>query len=1068
MDYLKDLGITALWLLPFYPSPLRDDGYDISNYYDIHPNYGTLSDFKVFLREAHHRGLRVITELVMNHTSDQHPWFQRARRAKPGSRWHNFYVWSDSPEKYKDTRIIFKDVEVSNWTWDEVAQSHYWHRFFSHQPDLNYDNPEVFEEMIKVLDFWLELGVDGVRLDAVPYLYEREGTSCENLPETHTALRRLRAYVDEHYADRMLLAEANQWPEDAVTYFGQGRGDECHMAFHFPLMPRLFMALRMEDSTPIVDILQQTPPIPETAQWALFLRNHDELTLEMVTDEERDYMYRMYAHVHQARLNLGIRRRLAPLLGNDRNRIELLNALLFSLPGTPVLYYGDEIGMGENIYLGDRNGVRTPMQWSSDRNAGFSRCNPQALYLPIIYDPAYHYEVINVEGQLANPHSLLWWMRRLLALRKKWRALGEGKCEFLQSENRKILSYILRDQKETLLVVANLSRFAQAVELELSGFKDRVPIELFGRTEFPIIGEKPYLLTLGPHAFYWFSLEPRFAPSELSQETPAPAGLRVSEDWQQVLVGRQRVELEGILVRYLPQQRWFGGKSRTIKQLSLREVVPLYEERRTVGLMIGLQVEYVQGDPEVYSLPLSFASGEEADRLRNEMPRLVIAELAVEQGPSGVLHDALGSPTFCEAMLEMIAGRRRSRGEHGELQAGKTPAFRRAVGTGPLPPGTISKAEQSNSSVYYGDRVSLKLFRRLERGINPDLEIGRFLTERGFAHTPALVGALEYCPGTPECISVAVAHAFIPNANDGWQVTLDTLSRYYERVGTLSAKGELPTAIPENLLQLSSHEPSPAVADVVGTSLAFAGLLGERTAELHLCLASEPEGPVFAPEPFTPHYLRGLFQSLRNLAVQNFRLLRKQMKQVTPDTVPMAERVLALENELINRYRPIYQERISGRRIRVHGDYHLGQVLWTGRDFVILDFEGEPAVPLGERRIKRSPLQDVAGMIRSFHYVANAALSQHVERGSLPPENRGAFEAWAQFWNQVVGSTFLRAYLKKMGDSPVLPATRQELQVVLEAYLLNKAVYELGYELNHRPTWLKIPLQGILQLMGKT
>jgi maltose alpha-D-glucosyltransferase / alpha-amylase len=438
LDYLKDLGVTALWLLPFYPSPLRDDGYDIADYYQVHPAYGTLADFKVFLREAHRRGLRVINELVMNHTSDRHPWFQRARRAKPGSRWRNFYVWSDTPDKYRETRIIFKDVEVSNWSWDHVANAYYWHRFFAHQPDLNYDNPEVFEEMLKVLDFWLDLGVDGVRLDAVPYLYEREGTSCENLPETHAALKKLREHVDKKYGDRMLLGEANQWPEDAVAYFGQGTGDECHMTFHFPLMPRLFMAVRMEDRMPIVDILEQTPAIPQTAQWALFLRNHDELTLEMVTDEERDYMYRTYAHVHQARLNLGIRRRLAPLLGNDRKRIELLNALLFSLPGTPVLYYGDEIGMGENIFLGDRNGVRTPMQWSSDKNAGFSRANPQALYLPIIYDPEYHYEAVNVEGELGNPHSLLWWMRRLLALRKRWRALGEGRCEFLQPENRKI------------------------------------------------------------------------------------------------------------------------------------------------------------------------------------------------------------------------------------------------------------------------------------------------------------------------------------------------------------------------------------------------------------------------------------------------------------------------------------------------------------------------------------------------------------------------------------------------------------------------------------------------------
>src|SRR5664279_4954500 len=416
LDYLKELGVTAIWLLPFYPSPLKDDGYDIADYCEVHPQYGTLKDFQGFLVEAHRRGLRVITELVLNHTSDQHQWFQRARLAPADSRWRRFYTWSSTPDKYKEARIIFKDVETSNWAWDSVAGAYYWHRFFSHQPDLNYENPEVHQAIIRVVDFWFDLGVDGLRLDAVPYLYKQGGTNCENLPPTHAFLKRLRAHVDQKYEDRMLLAEANQWPEDAVAYFGQGRGDECHMAYHFPLMPRLFMAVRMEDRTPIVDILEQTPPIPATSQWALFLRNHDELTLEMVTDEEREYMYRMYAHDRTMRINLGIRRRLAPLLENDRSKIELMNALLFSLPGTPVVYYGDEIGMGDNIYLGDRNGVRTPMQWSADRNAGFSKANPQKLYLPVIIDPEYHYETVNVEAQQSNPSSLLWWMKRPNAL----------------------------------------------------------------------------------------------------------------------------------------------------------------------------------------------------------------------------------------------------------------------------------------------------------------------------------------------------------------------------------------------------------------------------------------------------------------------------------------------------------------------------------------------------------------------------------------------------------------------------------------------------------------------------
>ncbi|HUU65329.1 MAG TPA: maltose alpha-D-glucosyltransferase, partial [Dehalococcoidales bacterium] len=505
LDYLEDLGVTALWLLPFYPSPLKDDGYDISDYTGIQPSYGNMHDFKAFVDESHQRGLRVIIEVVVNHTSDQHPWFQRARRAAEGSRWRDFYVWSNTPEKYQDARIIFKDSEYSNWTWDHVAKAYYWHRFYSHQPDLNYDNPAVRRAILRVIDFWLRLGVDGLRVDAVPYLYERDGTNCENLPETHVFLQELRKHVDGKFVNRMLLAEANQWPEDAVAYLGDG--DEFHMAFHFPLMPRMFMAIRMEDRFPLIDILQETPAIPEACQWAIFLRNHDELTLEMVTDEERDYMYRMYASDPAARLNLGIRRRLAPLLNNDRKKIELMNGLLFSLPGTPVIYYGDEIGMGDNFYLGDRNGVRTPMQWSPDRNAGFSHANPQKLYLPPIIDPEYNYESINVENQQNNPDSLLWWMKRMIALRKRFRAFGRGSLEFLQPKNRRILAFLRRYQDEAILVVANLSRAAQQTQLDLAEFQGRVPVELFGRAEFAPISDGQYYFTLGPHAFYWFSLE---------------------------------------------------------------------------------------------------------------------------------------------------------------------------------------------------------------------------------------------------------------------------------------------------------------------------------------------------------------------------------------------------------------------------------------------------------------------------------------------------------------------------------------------------------------------------------
>ncbi|MCL5096616.1 MAG: maltose alpha-D-glucosyltransferase [Candidatus Omnitrophica bacterium] len=1055
--------------MPFYPSPLKDDGYDISDYYALHPKYGTLGDFKVFLREAHRCGLRVITELVLNHTSDQHPWFQRSRRAKPGSRWRNFYVWSDTSEKYKDTRIIFKDVETSNWTWDPVANAYYWHRFFFHQPDLNYDNPEVHEEMFKAVDFWFELGVDGLRLDAVPYLYEREGTSCENLPETHAFLKAVRRHVDERFSDRMLLAEANQWPEDAVAYFGQSRGDECHMAFHFPLMPRLFMALRMEDRMPIVDILEQTPSIPEVCQWALFLRNHDELTLEMVTDEERDYMYRMYAHVHQARLNLGIRRRLAPLLGNDRKRIELLNALLLSLPGTPVLYYGDEIGMGENIYLGDRNGVRTPMQWSSDKNAGFSRANPQSLYLPIILDPEYHYEAVNVETQLSNPHSLLWWMRRLLALRKRWRALGEGKCEFLEPANRKILSYILRFQEETILVVANLSRFVQPVALDLTAFQQSIPIELFGRTEFPVITAQPYLLTLGPHGFFWFSLEPK---AHLAR-AQAPCGavgvwpaLTVANHWHDILEEKSKNRLETVLADYLRCQRWFGGKAKTIKLITLRDFIPVPLNGDETFLTL-LQVDYVQGDSETYQLPMTWASGAEADRLRQENPRLVIADLTVtDENQIGVLYDAIGNRAWCKALLDLIAHRRRLNGSKGVIESVRTPTLRHLLGDAPLPEPVMGKAEQSNTSVLYGEKFILKLFRRLEPGVNPDLEIGRFLTAKEFSHIPPVAGALEYVFESDERTTLAVLNQFIPGSKDAWGYTLDAISRYYDRVITFVAKDQ-PVALPEpNLLKLMRSEIPASVVETIGTYLESVRLLGVRTAELHLALASEAENKEFIPEPFTPHYQRGLYQSMSSHAAQNLELLRQQLGSVPSEVRPLAQRIADLEPEIIKRFHPLIERRINAKRIRVHGDFHLGQVLYTGKDFIIVDFEGEPAISLSQRRIKRSPLRDVAGMVRSFHYAAYAGLYQHVERGNIPPENLPKFAAWVRFWNLWVSVAYLKAYFDKLEPSGLLPRLEDDLQVVLQVYLLQKVLYELGYELNNRPQWIRIPLQGIAYFLG--
>jgi maltose alpha-D-glucosyltransferase/alpha-amylase len=1071
LDYLQDLGVTALWLLPFYPSPLKDDGYDIADYCGVNPIYGELSDFRDFLREAHRRDLRVITELVINHTSDQHAWFQKSRRAKPGSRWRDFYVWSDVAEKYRDARIIFKDFEVSNWTWDALAQAHYWHRFYAHQPDLNFDHPEVHREILRVLDFWLDLGVDGLRLDAVPYLYERENTNCENLPETHAFLKKLRAHMDEKYGDRMLLAEANQWPEDAAAYFGGGKGDECHMAFHFPLMPRLFMSVRMEDRTPIVDILQQTPAIPETSQWAIFLRNHDELTLEMVTDEERDYMYRVYAQDSRSRINLGIRRRLAPLLGNDRRRIELLNALLLSMPGTPVLYYGDEIGMGDNVFLGDRNGVRTPMQWSSDKNAGFSRANPQSLFLPIILDPEYHYEAVNVENQQRNTESLLWWTKRVLAMRKRWPVFGHGTIEFLQPDNRRILAFVRKDETQSVLVVCNLSRFVEMVQLNLGAYAQMAPVELFSRNVFPSISDQPYPLTLGPHAFYWFSLEPRSAetPSAVSTAPGAPREiplLEIEQQWPEVLESQALRKLEIILQDYIPPRRWFGGKTNTIKSVHVVEVItiPAAGDR---AFLLFVDLDYVQGDPDRYMLPLSFATGDEAATLQQERPHLIIARLRLRKsGTEGFVYDGVGSKVMAKTLLDTMGRRRVLKGLQGEVRGFSLDAFRQFLGDESQPPEPLlGRAEQSNSAIVFGDKFILKTFRRLEAGINPDLEVNRFLAQHDFPHVPPMAGGLTYRGRDGRETSLAILSGFAANCRDAWEYTLDSLGRFYDRVGSLPEEARSAPKVGERSMELVAEELPVLVPERIGTYAEAARLLGERTAAMHLCLGSDRENKDFAPEPFNPFYQRSLFQSMRNQAVQSLSLLRARARSVPEAARAEAEKVVALQGDILKRLRAVADSRLTGMRLRVHGDYHLGQVLSTGKDFLIIDFEGEPARSLSERRFKRTPVTDVAGMLRSFDYAAHAALFRQQERGAITPEMVGWIAPWTRFWTHWTGFIFLKAYLGAAQRGGFLPQTNEELKILLEATLLNKALYELRYELNNRPAWVRIPLQGILQLM---
>ncbi|MHB8188882.1 MAG: maltose alpha-D-glucosyltransferase [Ferrimicrobium sp.] len=1061
LDYLQDLGVGALWLLPFYPSPLRDDGYDIADYRGVHPSYGTLRDFRIFLREAHRRGLRVITELVLAHTSDQHPWFERARRAAPGSHYRDFYVWSETPDRFADARIIFKDYESSNWTFDPVAGQYFWHRFYSHQPSLNYDNLEVQDAIIAVVDYWLEMGVDGLRLDAVPYLYAREGTTCENLPETFAFLRRLRTHVDERHENKMLLAEANQWPEDAVAYLGDG--DACHMAFHFPLMPRMFMAARQEDRFPIVDILTETPTMPASCQWALFLRNHDELTLEMVTDEERDYMYSSYAKDPRARINVGIRRRLASLLGNDRQMIEMMTGLLLSLPGTPIIYYGDEIGMGDNIYLGDRNAVRTPMQWGSDRNAGFSRANPQQLYLPVIIDPQYQPQAVNVESQRENPSSLLWWIKHAIALRNRHRAFGRGTLQLLRPENRKVLAFLRTFEEEQILVVVNLSRFAQCAELDLSQSFGAVPVELFGGAEFPPIGDLPYFVTLGPHGFYWFSLTGH------SEATPPRPAFEVKTSWPKVLTGSNLRHVQEALPSYIADQRWFAEKARRIKRAEAVEMLPLPLPEGVdtpSAILVFVRLELDHGPAETYLLPLAYASGPSADNLRKFHGEVILAELNVG-GEEGVLYDAVWDPRFGFALLDLLIRRRRATGRVGVLGAVPTLRLRqlaRALDRDLDP--TLVHVEQSNSSIIFGDSLILKMIRKLEPGINPGVELGRFLTTKvRFPHTPAFLGNIDYeVPRQSEQpMTLALVEEFVQNEGDGWSYVVDSLRYGLEEAVARDDHDEVRRATPTSILSVafdstSQSAPHPLLAPHIG----WAEGLGRRTAELHRALASSNDDHMFAPEVLSALDRQSLYHGTRSLLRQTLRLVRS----AGLSSQELSE-VVSAESRILQHLQRLTTTRIEVAKIRVHGDYHLGQVLWTGKEFAIIDFEGEPARSLGQRRLKRTAFFDIAGMIRSFHYASRAA-AQQLRLDLAASSDQRALEALLALWYRNVAGVFLRSYLEGAAGASFLPATEGEVAVLLEFNLLEKAIYELGYEINSRPEWVELPVAGILEILSGT
>lgn len=1047
LDYLQSLGVTALWLLPFYPSPLRDDGYDIADYRGIHPDYGTLEDFTEFVAQAHARGLKVITELVINHTSDQHPWFQAARRAPPGSPEREFYVWSDSDEKFPETRIIFTDTEKSNWAWDPEAKAYYWHRFFSHQPDLNHNNPAVVDAVIDVMRFWLDTGVDGVRLDAIPYLCVREGTSNENLPETHGVIKRMRAVLDEEYPGRCFLAEANQWPEDVRDYFGED--DECHMAYHFPLMPRMYMALAQEDRHPIIEILEQTPDIPPNSQWAIFLRNHDELTLEMVTDKERDYMYQTYAANPTMRVNVGIRRRLAPLLDNSRHKIELMNSLLLSLPGTPIIYYGDELGMGDNIYLGDRNGVRTPMQWSPDRNGGFSRADPEQLYLPVIRDPVYGYQSINVEAFERSQWSLLGWMRRLIGVRRRYPAFGRGGIEFLHPDNRKILAYLRSFAGDTLLCVANLSRYPQAVALPLQDFRGQVPLELLGQTPFPPVGEGDYILTLPGYGFYWFHLTAGDAAGVASTDTLAVRErlpvLVWFQGWhsllpervethRQTLAQRTREQLQGRALKlWLPQQRWFLGKGQTITGLEFNVCQPLLQEqdRHILGLV------KVSNEQEVhyYQLPLAVVWDNTAEAVDISAPQWLAKVRSRAQ--LGAVIDAVSDSDYIRNLIEAIATDRVLQdGEHS-IRAHAYPAFDEVDRVAVMEAAIDKPAELgSNTTVQIGDWGFLKLYRHLHEGASIEVEMGRFLAEEArFAYAVPVLGSVELTLGNPpQTLTLAMLQRRVSHQGNAWDLAVESFTRVLEQ--TIVAQ--------------------PGDDELISPFYHLMQLLGQRTGQLHEALQQPTANPAFAPEPVDKSQLRTWVDGIATEAEQSLDMLAAARAQLSAANQALADRLLAARDHIHGHFSHLQIDPAGVRKSRHHGDFHLGQVLVAEEDFIVIDFEGEPTRDIAARRSKHSALRDVAGMLRSFDYAAAVAAMTLPVNSSL---DESALARLVDELQQRACAAFMRGYLQIDLPANGGAVTRQAL---IELFTLEKAFYELRYELTSRPDWVGIPLHSLV------
>ncbi len=1048
LDYLEDLGITAIWILPFYPSPLKDDGYDISDYYNISPAYGTLADFKEFLEEAHRRNLKVITELVINHTSDKHPWFQRARQAAPGSVERDYYVWSDTPDKYNEVRIIFQDFESSNWSWDPVAKAYYWHRFYSHQPDLNYDNPAVQEEIFRILDYWAEMGIDGFRLDAIPYLFERENTNCENLPETHTFLKKLRKHVDQHHDNILFLAEANMWPEDSASYFGDG--DECHMNYHFPLMPRMYMAVKMEDRHPITDIFEQTPDIPEACQWATFLRNHDELTLEMVTDEERDFMYQVYAKDRTARINLGIRRRLAPLMDNDIDKIKLLNALLLSLPGTPVLYYGDEIGMGDNFYLGDRDGVRTPMQWDGSENAGFSDGNPHQLYLPVIRDPEYTYRSVNVKRQQQNQNSLFWWMKRILAKRKQHQVFGRGTARFLRPDNGKILAFIREHEEEMMLIVVSLSRYSEAVQLDLSEFAGYRLKEVFGRHYFPDIGREPYVLILSPHGYLWLQMEKHTTEVIPRRELETP--VFDIPDYESFLAPKNRKVLEKeLLPNFLQTVSWGGERTKYLENLEL-----LYHRFLSFGehhyAWIFFEVHYKEGLPEIIQLPIAFLPL--SDDSNGEHKREDVLGTVRLAGDIYLLVDALTDEYFRRHLLDGLAEIvqndrfKVSIRENFQLNGTQEAIYERSL--------------PEYFMLHYRDFVA-KFYRRTGILPPPDLEIKRILSEREYASAPRIMANLAFQPDRQADMTLYFIEDRLETQGGGWEYMIDQIRRLTENLSGLSGSGKLeeyerPDVSPYD--EMRYQRMPELLQELLGTSFVVrVARLGRNVAAFHQTMADIAD-PAFGVEAFSLHYQRSLYSGLKSQVRATMDSLRRHRKDLPEMDRQPCDRLRDCENRILERLKRIFQQKINANKIRIHGDLTLINMAIVDDDFAILNFDGDPEQPFSQRRLLRSPAKDLASVIRSFDYAFRYVFKE--DYGYARNNNEALIETWLKIAYRHLAAEFLTAYRNSVEGSGLLPNSEQDLRILIDTFMIEKALQELRYELYNRPEMACLPMHWLL------